>query len=521
MGRLLPAFLLLSGLIPSAWLAWQWRAMPQTGIYHDDAVYVVTAKSLAENGSYRIESLPERPHQTKYPPLWPALLAAVWKLSPAYPANLPWMAMLVWAFLPVTAFLSWKLFRSEGFTAETAAILAAIGAVSPATVTASTLLLSELPFLAWLLASLLATGRNRPLLAGALAGAAFLTRSAALPLAAVVPAWFLWRKQWRSAALFATAMLPATAGWQWWTATHGASDATDPLTLFYTSYLGYWKLDAGTSGLPDLVWGNTGALLNSLGHLLAFDATGGFLPSLLARAMGAAAIAGVIRLVRAGRFRLYAAFGAVYCLQLLLWNYPPTSRFVLPLLPLAAAGAWTEFANLAAMVKATWVRNRPGDRIAAALTGAVAATGIVVAAVGNLDAIFHLIPESYAQHAGIAEKNRSALEWLRTATPENARVLSYGDPAVYLMTGRRGYSLRVPPGMQKRGNRAEIERYFAQLPSLSQLHGIGYVLLSITDYHLDTQELTWPAYRDQVRRSFREELTTGSGGVYIANSPPN
>ncbi len=493
--------------------------MPQLGIYHDDAIYLVSAKSIAEGSGYRIDSLPERPPQTKYPPLWPVLLAGVWKLAPEYPANLPWMALLVWLFLPLCAWLSWTLFRREGFSDLTAGILAAIVCAAPTTVMASTLLLSELPFLGLLLAALMAVSRGSALAAGLLGGAAFLTRSAALPLAIVAPVWFATRREWRKAGLFTAAMLPAVAGWQWWTFANRGAVAEDPLTLFYTSYLGYWKLDLAGASLPGLVYANSGALLNALGHLIAFDATGDFLPSMLARALGSAAIAGVIRLARHERFRLYAAFAALYCAQLLCWNYPPVARFALPLLPLAVAGVWAEFANLAGMVEAVWKRNKPGDRVASALTGALVAALVAFAAIGNASAIFRLLPESYRQHDEIAVKNQPALEWLRQNTPGSARVLSYGDPSVYLMTGRRGYSLRVPPGVQKRGDRKEIERYFRQIPVLARAHGIGFALLALTDYHLDSQELTWPVYRNEVQRAFREGLLTASGGVYVAAEP--
>src|SRR5512140_1203032 len=68
-GRVRNIVLTALALAPSAYLAWTWRAMPQLGILHDDAVYLVSAKSLAQGHGYRIESLPGQPFQTKYPPL--------------------------------------------------------------------------------------------------------------------------------------------------------------------------------------------------------------------------------------------------------------------------------------------------------------------------------------------------------------------------------------------------------------------------------------------------------------------
>ena len=66
-----------------------WRLVPRvSGVFHDDAIYVATAKALADGQGYRLINLPDAPHQTKFPILYPALLAAIWKIWPAFPANL-------------------------------------------------------------------------------------------------------------------------------------------------------------------------------------------------------------------------------------------------------------------------------------------------------------------------------------------------------------------------------------------------------------------------------------------------
>jgi hypothetical protein len=65
-----------------------------SGVYHDDGIYVSTAKALAEGQGYRLINLPEAPVQTKYPPLYPALLAIIWKLCPTFPDNLVFMQFI-------------------------------------------------------------------------------------------------------------------------------------------------------------------------------------------------------------------------------------------------------------------------------------------------------------------------------------------------------------------------------------------------------------------------------------------
>jgi len=56
--------LLLLLLVPSLVQMWQHSDMPRFGDFHDDSVYYVTAKSIADGGGYRIESLPGEPAQS-------------------------------------------------------------------------------------------------------------------------------------------------------------------------------------------------------------------------------------------------------------------------------------------------------------------------------------------------------------------------------------------------------------------------------------------------------------------------
>ena len=80
-------FVLLS-LAPSALFLWQHSDLPSFGDLHDDSLYYVSAKSLADGGAYRIESLPGEPSQTKYPPLYPLLLSVAWRMNSEFLQNL-------------------------------------------------------------------------------------------------------------------------------------------------------------------------------------------------------------------------------------------------------------------------------------------------------------------------------------------------------------------------------------------------------------------------------------------------
>lgn len=498
------AVLLMVALLPSAWLAWTWRAMPHAGIFHDDGLYLVAAKSLAEGNGYRIASLPGQPYQTKYPPLYSALLSVIWRIDPQFPGNLPKVMLLSWLSLVGAVFLTWRL-AGPG--------VAAFLALSPVAVQFSVMAMSEVPFLVLLLGSLLLIERGRAGWAGLLGALAFLMRGAALPLLVTAPLVFAWRRQFRQAAWFAAAMAPAVIGWQWWAAAHRAP--IDPLTIFYTDYVAYHRIDVPVSQWPELLAFNANPVVKGIGELLIFDEDFGFLALTLARVLTAASISGCVRLMREGRFVHYGWFALLYTAQFLMWNFPPTHRFFLPILPLVAAGLWRELQSLRTIIAAAFAKKGADRVVAYAMCGLLGLLGIH-AVRSNADGLIHFLPPVFRERATLLAHKREAYRWVESHLGQGSAVLSYQDPLDYLYTGRRSVSLRVLPGILKRGDKTEVQHFFAGLPKLMAEHGVDHVLLSEGDYHMDRPELTVKAYRSIFKNSeaFEPVFERGATVVY-------
>src|SRR5229473_4340612 len=145
---------LLLALVPAARLAWMAREMPHFGHLHDDSIYFVAAKSLAEGRGYRILSLPGEPFQTKYPPLWPLILAGIWKIDPRFPQNLKLALVLNWLILPAFLWVAWCWFRRSGFGKRASLAFCGILALSPYVIVLSTSPMSDLIFTALLLTAI-------------------------------------------------------------------------------------------------------------------------------------------------------------------------------------------------------------------------------------------------------------------------------------------------------------------------------------------------------------------------------
>jgi len=477
-------------LAPSGWLAWQWRAVPQLGLHHDDALYLVGAKSLAEGHGYRIESLPGSPFQTKYPPVFSALLTLVWRFDPRYPENSRLALVLSWLALPPFLLALRAVFRDFGLGRREAAFLTLAAAFYPVVCLLSTSVMSDLVFLSLLLASTRAaekalngsSSRWLAPAAGVIAGFAYLTRTAALVLAVTAPLCFLWRKQGRRAFLFLAGMLPFVAGWQVWVSTHLAP-TRDPALLYYTNYMALQRATVRLDNLASVVWYNFDALLRSIGKLLVFDVA--LRENVhLERILGIAALAGAVRLVKRRSQLQYPAAAAGTAVLLLVYFYTADERLCLPLYPLVLMGFWTEVKNCAAALVASWRRCHVMDRaLAAGAALVLGGLGIFVGAsyvVG--DAVF--LPAVYAACQTDRKSHESAYEWIRRTTHPQSTFYAYNDPLLYLHTGRKALGLTMPSGRIYTGEgEKKTDEFLRSIPQNACAHGVDHLLVTDSDFY--------------------------------------
>ncbi|HVW84301.1 MAG TPA: glycosyltransferase 87 family protein, partial [Bryobacteraceae bacterium] len=398
----------LAAIYAIAWLA------PSIGLFHDDAIYLVTAKSLASGHGYTIESLPTPIPQTKYPPLFPALLALFTLIS----RQTQWLKLLPVLCTVGWLALSYRLLRKMGAQSGGAWLLVLLTAASPMVVFLGTNLLSEPLFALLVTAALLALLDDRAVPAGVLAGLATLTRSAGVPLIVACVLVLIIRRRLRSAALFTAAAMAMAAPWFGWALAHSAghpyySGANYAASNILTGYSANEKLAIFGSNIL--------LLLASPFHLL----TG--IVSTYAAA-GTAALAGWSLFRR--RQLMPDLFVALYCLMLLLWAWPP-QRFVAPILPLILWMLWRVFQN---------VRIRE----------ALAAVVVILLALPLWTDISR-IPKTL-RYGQFPTSNVTPGDWsemgklftyIREQTPADAVICANLDPVFYLNTGRkaiRGFS---------------------------------------------------------------------------------
>lgn len=404
------------------------------GVFQDDGMYVVLARSLAEGEGYRFSNLPNAPHGTHFPPLYPLWLALLWKMSPSFPANVQLFKLGNSLLLGAAAVGAFMLARRQlGFRTWPAAGLSLVSAACAPLIWLSAMVLSEPAFLAALFPVLLlaeraarASGSRTAVAAGAAAGALALLRSLGMFIVPALAVVLVLKRRWWAAAAALLAGILVVAPWQIFTMLH-ADELPPALAGKYGSYFG-WVVDGMRAGgfafVTSVVKTNASHTVNFLSGSLGIAAAHWALRAV------AVALLLVLFVVGARRLRdrapVTAVFTAIYVLTVLLWPFPP-HRFYWGIMPIlvftAALGAREIYRALAS--------RRP-------LYKHVLLAGATVLALMYARPNLLGTPrwEVADEERTVAERSRAVAQWVaRNAGPKDL-IATEDDVLIHLYTGR-------------------------------------------------------------------------------------
>jgi len=339
-------WLLLAGVVVASSVAVAAAFLPAPHNGGDNAGYLTLAYSMLENGAYQDLYDPAALPHTKYPPVFPAILAFLMLLGVR-----TWGGFKLVAAVSTVAAAGFTYLWARRRIGPTWAAGASLAVVfSSAVVYYSHWVLSDPTFLAFTMASLWALGEadeegaHRGWLVGgvAVAGLAYFTRSAGLPLLVALLGWLALRRRWRALG-FATAALVVPAA-LWWLRARSAGDVQ------YVSE--FWLVDpydpglgsVGLGGLITRVVANTGGYVGAHIPRGIMGGQGGFATGLGIFLTGLAVV-GWWRPTRsrAGPTEL---FFPLYTGLILLWPVVWSGdRFALPLFPLLLVFAASAIQN--------------------------------------------------------------------------------------------------------------------------------------------------------------------------------
>jgi hypothetical protein len=314
------------------------------GTYHDDGVYISTAKALAQGDGYCLINLPHSPPQTKYPFLFPAMLAVIWKLWPSFPENIAAMQWLTLSFAGLAIGLSYLYLVAWGYTSRSAAFLAGtLAATSPIYLSYGTLVLSEMPFAVFTLLAMLAlewyladpfSSRWGQFFLGVLLAIPYLTRAIGIVFLPVSLALILWRR--RPFFWVGLGVTIASLPWLLWSILAPQWDQ-NMVIAFYTNYLSWWSFVTGWGSWFIVLLVNFLLIcltlwLSGLAWLAAIDLSRVFYLGLIL--LGLLPFVTIVRRLR--QSPVLPSFLLSYLCLTLIWPWPP-NRFLIPILPLLLA----------------------------------------------------------------------------------------------------------------------------------------------------------------------------------------
>ena len=413
------------------------------GVYHDDAIYVITGKALAQGYGYRLINLPGSPLQTKYPILYPALLSVIWKIWPSFPENLlamQWLSLLAGAGTVALAYLYLVRF---GYASRGVALIATLFcATSAFFLYFSTLTLSEIPYTFISILALWAIERQvrfpldktiSQIALGLLLALPFLTRVIGLVL---VPAGLLTlylagrRIRWVSLGA-AFIVLP----WILWMII-GPQWSSNQVNSYYTNY-GSWWSSFGWSYLSRLLLVNLFYIavnIITIGLSLFTKLAQQFRSIIiLCTFLGSMAIIGILNQIRSNRILVYYLLG--YLGIITLWPWPP-ARFIVPILPFL----------LAYLFKDMWIIFQ--KYLAISNRKLLISTSLIILISINLSSSYQIGKMNRAMCYPYPTELKDPVSWLSYssifhwinihAQPDDI-IASGLDTMTYLYTGRRAF----------------------------------------------------------------------------------
>jgi 4-amino-4-deoxy-L-arabinose transferase-like glycosyltransferase len=401
------------------------------GAFHDDGIYAVTARSLAVTGEYRITSLPGEPYQRKYPIVFPAMLAVVWRITGDFPANIVWLKAVSLLAGGVFLSLTFGMLRSVGSSDWTAALITGVCALMPTTGALVHFVISDLAYGAisigglWLLERAVRENSSPGLglAAGLVAGLAYQTRTVGLALVLAMIIVMAWRHRWRSLAGGMIGVGLAVGLCRLW---QGPAIEVPLAYEYYVDY-GNWFLhtvrDIGwryvvVVPLKNLILWTLSMVWTSLPgvHDLGRATPVQFAVVVVAVLIWATLIPGWIR----RRREAWTIYLSLYLAIILVWPWPPDERYIVPVLPLILLAMWEGIQSVRPSVRML--------RIMATIAGVI----VVVSAVAG----------GYVRLTNANVKpSLHRYEWICNNTAQGDVIVCMLDPNCYLYTGRKAVSI--------------------------------------------------------------------------------
>jgi hypothetical protein len=270
-------------------------------------------------------------------------------------------------------------------------------------------------------------------------------------------------------------MLPFVLGWMIWSGGRRFSGGDEHL-MYYVDYAGYQILNVTLSNLSDVLYKNIGALVAGVAAIIV-PAPESHFSTVLAATIAVGALVGAYRLARdREQARPYALYSAGLMAMLVVWHYPPNSRFVFPLFPILIAGFAYQMQATLAILRHAYADSKQ-KRSAVIFASVLLALAIPVLW-NNYDFSFDTAPSTRRNQVLTMGDDVFCAQRMRSELPAEARIMAPNDPTMYLLTGSPSISMAVAPRYWYAGGFERMLEQHARLPEVAREHGMTHLYVN-------------------------------------------
>jgi hypothetical protein len=459
------------------------------GFTHDDGVYAVAGKSLAEGKGFKLLHVVGQPGEIKYPFVYPAILSLVWLTNPNFPENLPALNYITIAFsLAACGLVYLYLRKAQRFPGWLSLLVITLTTAHFFFIYFYSSIMSEGPYLFFSMLTLMMAYRatkNGPEVSPrdlavlvALSCVTFLTRIPGVTLMGAIGVWLLINGQWKNALRYGMGCLAfGIMPWALWVKyqTPEVTAMSYPLINAYSNYgLEFFHNFTGTNYLSSLP-GDFYSLFRSLLEQL-FPLISNFIKNFPALKNSPSAIEVVAMIILLSQYGLSGYFlmqvvrtakqscvkgsnwfhwqinPAVfsipglylffYLLMITLWNYEDQlSRFLTAVVPLLWLYFFKPWVSYLPEFGQPWPAKRK--------LGALALIGVLLTTTLSLwiaPNAYKLVYTSRNQHwvevgryRWMWREYQHVFAWINKSLPPDAPLSASSDVVFYLYTGHPTY----------------------------------------------------------------------------------
>ncbi len=473
------------------------------GFYHDDSLYVATGKAVAAGDGYRIPSLPQSPPQTKYPPLYPFVLALVWRICPQFPQNLTPMLCVSVILVLLLHLCAWGYLHSRRYASPwQSVVIVALLSFNFRELLLATSLLSEPLYgllsvaALWLSeAYLQSRRRGTGLLLSLLVILALLTRMSGIALLIAVIVHLKRGRILKSDFVILVLPILAFGLWLGWCRAAGSGSNIRPEILFYTSYFHDWMQvlsdhahqigQPAITALVLLVLKNLVMSVVASTSIVVMGLSYQSLPTLWGFPVGLLSIVVSFSLLVIGFLKqrrshpgILHTYSITYLSLHVMWPYTAFDRFLMPILPFLLLYFVRAVSEVAKVMTAEFRLAFGPSRFAkTAPMATVILLGAFFIGHNQLAGWKRQVAEDRAYTLRYMDCEMPTFAWISGNTKPSDVLVCYQDVKYFLFTGRR--AVRTVYRVRAQQPEHSLEEMIRRV-------GASYLILTAADFALES-----------------------------------